>query len=294
MLMIHKDKIEFVKTLERTSRVKGFLLPQLEKDYYLTLILSRINEFCEELIFKGATCLSKVYYNYYRLSEDLDFTMTLPQNNVTRGKRRKCIQPIKDKIEKFARQLDMSIENTENTGHNESKQYVYYFVYRSVLRPVNTRIKLEIGLRFNPYDPVEKRHIQHVFLNPFTGKPLFNGGNIKCLSLNELVSEKLRAGALRKKIAPRDFYDIDFILRNGFELSNKKVTILFKKKLEEDKADTDLRKYRINLGRSDEEIKDMGTRIETELIDVLTPDERKNFDLSIALERINKAMASAI
>jgi len=294
LLMIHKDKIEFVKTLERTSRVKGFLLPQLEKDYYLTLILSRINEFCEELIFKGATCLSKVYYNYYRLSEDLDFSMTLPQNNVTRGKRRKCIQPIKDKIEKFARQLDMSIENTENAGHNESKQYVYYFVYRSVLRPVNTRIKLEIGLRFNPYDPVEKRHIQHVFLNPFTGKPLFSGGKIKCLSLNELVSEKLRAGALRKKIASRDFYDIDFILRNGFELSNKKVTILFKKKLEEDKANTDLRKYQINLGRSDEEIKDMGTRIETELIDVLTPDERKNFDLSIALERINKAMASAI
>ena len=55
-----------------------------------------------------------------------------------------------------------------------------------------------------------------------------------------------------------------------------------------------IHKYRINLGRSDEEIKDMGLRIETELIDVLTPDERKNFDLNIALERINKAMASAI
>lgn len=291
--MIHKDKIEFIKTLERASRIKGFLLPQLEKDYYLTLILSKINEFCEELIFKGATCLSKVYYNYYRLSEDLDFTMALPQNNVTRGKRRKCIQPIKDKINKFAKQFDMSIENSDDAGHNESKQYVYYFVYKSVLRPVNAKIKFEIGLRFNPYDPVEEQQIQHVFLNPFTGKPLFDGGKVKCLSLNELVSEKLRAGALRKKIAPRDFYDIDFILRNGFELANKKVMVLFKRKLEEDKADTDLGKYRINLGRSDEEIKDMGSRIETELIDVLIPDERKNFDLNIALGRINKAMAIA-
>jgi hypothetical protein len=39
-----------------------------------------------------------------------------------------------------------------------------------------------------------------------------------------------------------------------------------------------------------EEIKDMNSRIETELFDVLAPEERKNFDLSTALRRINKAM----
>lgn len=291
--MIHEDKDEFIKALERASRIKGFLLPLLEKDYYLTLILSRTNELCEDLIFKGGTCLSKVYYSYYRLSEDLDFTMILPQYNVTRGKRRKYIQPVKDRIEKFAGQFEMSIDSFDDAGHNESKQYIYYFVYRSALRPVKARIKFEIGLRFNPLDLVEKRQVQHVFLHPFTGKPLFDGGKINCLSLNELVSEKLRAGAIRKKIAPRDFYDLDFFLRHGFDLTNKGVTALFKKKLEEDRADTDLGKYRINLGRSDEEIKDMRSRIEAELVDVLTPDERKNFDLNVALERINKAMASA-
>ena len=291
--MIHEDKDEFVKALERASRIKGFLLPMLEKDYYLTLILSRTNELCEDLIFKGGTCLSKAYYSYYRLSEDLDFTMILPQYNVNRGKRRKCIQPVKDRIEKFAEQFEMSIDSSDAAGHNESKQYIYYFIYRSALRPVEARIKFEIGLRFNPLDLVEKRQVQHVFLHPFTGKPLFDGGKINCLSLNELVSEKLRAGAIRKKIAPRDFYDLDFFLRHGFDLTNKGVTALFKKKLEEDRADTDLEKYRINLGRSDEEIKDMRSRIEAELVDVLTPDERKNFDLNVALERINKAMASA-
>jgi len=65
---------------------------------------------------------------------------------------------------------------------------------------------------------------------------------------------------------------------------------LFKKKLQEDDADTDLGKYKKNLGRSDEEIKDMNSRIETELFDVLASEERKNFDLSTALKRINKAM----
>jgi predicted nucleotidyltransferase component of viral defense system len=290
--MIHEDKGEFIKVLERASRINGFLLPLLEKDYYLTLILSRTNGLCEDLIFKGATCLSKAYYRYYRLSENLDFTMLLPKHDVTRAKRRKCIQPVKDRIEKFAGQFEMSIDSPDDAGHNESRQYTYYFVYKSVLRPVKARVKFEIGLRFNPFDLVEKRQVQHVFMHPFTGKPLFDGGRINCLSLNELISEKLRAGALRKKIAPRDFYDLDFILRNGFDLTNKEVTVLFKKKLKEDKEDTDLGKYQINLGRSDEEIKDMRSRIETELVDVLTPDERKNFDLTAALERINKAMAN--
>jgi predicted nucleotidyltransferase component of viral defense system len=288
--MIHENKDEFIKSLERASRKKGFLLSLIERDYYLTLILSRAHELSEDLIFKGGTCLSKVYYEYYRLSEDLDFSMMLPQLKATSGQRRKCIQPIKDRIEKFAEQLGMRIDDPGDPGRNESKQYVYYFVYQSVLRSVKARIKFEIGLRFNPIDSVEKRQVQHVFLHPFTGEPLFDGGKINCLSLNELVSEKLRAGAIRKKIAPRDFYDLDFILRNGFDLTNKEVLTLLKKKLEEDRANTDLEKYRFNLGRSDEEIKDMCSRIEVELLDVLAPDERKNFNLNVALKRINKAM----
>lgn len=288
--MIHENKDEFIKALGRASKKKGFLLPLIEKDYYLTLILSRIYELSENLVFKGGTCLNKVYYVYYRLSGDIDFSMILPQYEATRGQRRKCIRPVKDKIEKFIEQFGMRLDDAGNPGRNESKQYVFYFVYLSALRNVETKIKLEIGLRFNPFDTIKKRPVQHVFLHPFTGNPLFDGGQINCLSLNELIAEKLRASATRKIIAPRDFYDIDFVLRNKFDLTNKEVITLFKKKLQEDNADTDLGKYRKNLGRSEEEIKDMSSRIETELFDVLAPDERKNFDLSTALRRINKAM----
>ncbi|MFA4936607.1 MAG: nucleotidyl transferase AbiEii/AbiGii toxin family protein [Candidatus Methanoperedens sp.] len=290
--MIHRNKEEFIKTLERASKKKEFLLPLLEKDYYLTLILSLVHELSEGLIFKGGTCLNKIYYAYYRLSEDLDFSMKLPQYEATRGERRKCIQPVKDNIKKFAEQFEIKIDDSDNPGRNESKQYVYYLVYQSALRPIEAKIKFEIGLRYNPISSIEKRQVQHNFLHPFTGEPLFDGGKVACLSLNELVSEKLRAGSIRKKIAPRDFYDIDFILRNKFNLANKEVIELFKKKLEEDDADTNLTKYSVNLGRSDTEIKDMRSRIENELFDVLTPSERENFDLDTALKRINRAMGA--
>lgn len=103
---------------------------------------------------------------------------------------------------------------------------------------------------------------------------MFEEGRINCLSLNEIVSEKLRAAALRLKIAPRDFYDLDFIIRHGFDLVNKNVIALFKKKIEEDGSDTDLSKYRVNLGRSSDEIKDMKSRVRDELFGVLTVMEK--------------------
>jgi predicted nucleotidyltransferase component of viral defense system len=288
--MIHKNKDEFVKTLERATKKKGFLVPLLEKDYYLTLILSRVHELSEDLVFKGGTCLNKVYYAYYRLSEDLNFSMKLPRYEATRGERRICIQPVKDKISKFVEQFDMKIVDSGNPGRNESKQYVYYFSYQSALRPIEGQIKFEIGLRFNPIDSVEKQQVHHAYMHPFTGEPLFDGGKVACLSLNEIVSEKLRAAALRKTIAPRDFYDLDFILRNKFNLADREVLKLFKKKIEEDGGDTDITKYCVNMGRKGAEIEDMRFRIKAELFDVLSPVERENFELDKALKRINKAM----
>jgi predicted nucleotidyltransferase component of viral defense system len=288
--MIHNDKDKFSKLIDRIASQTGFYAPLMEKDYYLTLILSQISKLSENLFLKGGTCLNKIYYSYNRLSEDLDFSMRLPEDTATRGIRHKCIQPVKNNIESFAKQFGMHIESIESAGRNASKQYIYSFIYNSAIVPTEQTIKIEIGLRFNPIDKTETHSVQHKFLHAFTGEPLFDGGKINCLSLNEIVSEKLRAAALRLIVAPRDFYDLDFILRNGFDLTNKKVIGLFKKKIEEDGGDTNLTKYCVNLGRSNAEIKDMRSRIQAELFGVLTEKEQHNFNLDKAFERINNAM----
>lgn len=289
-MMLHKNKEDFTRVLNQVAMQTGFLLPLVEKDYYMTLLLSHLRELSPDLVFKGGTCLNKIYFSYYRLSEDLDFSMRLPEYTVTRGTRRKYIQKVKDNIEPFAAQFDMRIENIELAGRNESRQYVYHFIYQSSVLPVEAKLKFEIGLRFNPICVPQENAVRHKFLHPFTGQPLFDGGKVNCLALKELIAEKLRAGVIRETIAPRDFYDIDFVLRNGFNLADPEVLNLFKKKLEEDNADTDLSKYRVNLGRKNVEIKDMRSRIQEELFEVLTPDERKKFNLDVALIRINKAL----
>jgi len=290
--MLHSNKDEFLKILERASAQTGFPLRLLEKDYYITVVLSGINELSNNLVFKGGTCFSKIYYSYYRLSEDLDFTLKLSTDNATRSVRRNAIKLIKEVIRPFLKKFDMSIQNLDKAGHRESTQYIYYLDYDSVVLNKKESIKLEISLRFNPLRPVVTKGVNHKFLHPFTKEPLFDVGLVNCLALKELVAEKLRACATREVIASRDFYDLGFLLREKFNFNDKEQLKLFRKKLEEDGFSSDLSKYQVNLGRTDKEIDEMISRIEDELLPVLTFDEQKSFSMTKTLDELNKVFGS--
>lgn len=286
--MLHNDRAEFLKVLERTSAQTSFPLRLLEKDYYVTIVLSGISQLSNDLAFKGGTCLSKIYYSYYRLSEDLDFTLKLPVGNVTRTTRRNAIRPIKESLKPFLEKFGMSTEGMEGRGHKESAQYIYYLDYDSVVLNRKESIKLEIGMRFNPILATVTKKVNHKFLHPFTGEPLFDGGSVNCLALKELVAEKLRAAATREVIAGRDFYDLGFLLKEGFDFRDKELLAVFRKKLEEDGFSSDLKGYRINLGRTDAEIAGMKIKAKDELLPVLTLDERNIFDMQKTLEELNR------
>jgi len=290
--MLHSNKDEFLKILERASAQAGFPLRLLEKDYYITILLSGINELSNDLVFKGGTCFSKIYYSYYRLSEDLDFTLKLSTDNTTRSIRRNAIKPIKEVIRPFLKRFNMSIHNLDKAGHRESTQYIYYLDYDSAVLNKKESIKLEIGLRFNPLRPIVTQEVNHKFLHPFTKEPLFDAGSVNCLGLKELVAEKLRASATRQVIASRDFYDLGFLLREKFNFDDKEQLELFRKKLEEDGFSSDLSKYRVNLGRTDKEIDEMMSRIEDELLPVLTLDEQKSFNMLKTLDELNEVFGS--
>lgn len=65
------------EVLEMASAL-GLLPNIVEKDYVLGWILAGINahdELADTWVFKGGTCLKKCYFETYRFSEDLDFTL---------------------------------------------------------------------------------------------------------------------------------------------------------------------------------------------------------------------------
>lgn len=68
------DRREILAIAAQTS-----LTPHVvEKDYVLGWLLAGIfahEELAESWIFKGGTCLKKCFFETYRFSEDLDFTL---------------------------------------------------------------------------------------------------------------------------------------------------------------------------------------------------------------------------
>jgi predicted nucleotidyltransferase component of viral defense system len=70
--MISKNEINDL------SASLGLSLDVIEKDYVLGWVLAGINndaELRDNWVFKGGTCLKKCFFETYRFSEDLDFTL---------------------------------------------------------------------------------------------------------------------------------------------------------------------------------------------------------------------------
>ncbi len=85
----------FCESLSYSEGVTGFTANLIEKDYYCSLILHHIFDRETSLVFKGGTCLGKVYSDFYRLSEDLDLVIPVSVDT-PRNQRRSKMNPIKE------------------------------------------------------------------------------------------------------------------------------------------------------------------------------------------------------
>ena len=81
---------EQLRTLLKQSNVRNFDNHKLEKDLRLTVILHFLAKALPDLRFKWWTCLNKVYYPYFRLSEDLDFSIPINNELVNTNSKRKA------------------------------------------------------------------------------------------------------------------------------------------------------------------------------------------------------------
>lgn len=74
---LHLDKILFYDILFEASKQSVIPLEFVEKDYWITLVLSRLakSKYVDESVFKGGTSLSKAYNLIERFSEDVDIAI---------------------------------------------------------------------------------------------------------------------------------------------------------------------------------------------------------------------------
>ena len=208
----HKDPGMFRAAVNFTAAETRFLPRLIEKDYFCSLLLNHLAVSAGDLVFKGGTCLAKVYTEFYRLSEDLDFIIPTPIN-ASRAQRRSLASGLKITIGRLGNDSSDFREIEPLIGANNSTQYIAVFGYTSLISKEEETIKIEVGLREPLLTKVFTGNIQTILLNPISRKPMVPGFPLPCLSINEALAEKLRAALSRREAAIRDFYDLDYAMR---------------------------------------------------------------------------------
>lgn len=206
--MIRKEEVIAIAAALR-------LLPTtVEKDYVLSWILYGIsqNEKISEWLFKGGTCLKKCYFETYRFSEDLDFTV--PEGAIYNEK---DIQIALNDIADFVYENTginlraRGIEVKESINKNNHKTYIAKYTY---LGPLNLPSRSQQRIKFDITDDeiiIDHHDMRDVF-HMYSDAPT-PSAKIKGYSVNEILAEKTRAIFERQGRA-RDIYDIVNISRN--------------------------------------------------------------------------------
>jgi predicted nucleotidyltransferase component of viral defense system len=198
--------IDRAEVLERASELS--LRPQIvEKDYVLGWLLAGIyqnRELADAWTFKGGTCLKKCFFETYRFSEDLDFTVSgsASLDGAALVREFQGIAAwVYDQAGIEIPQDQLRCETYTNPrGGTSCEGRVYY---RGPIAPQHSLPRIKIDLTADEILVLEPqwRTVDH----PYSDRPS-NGIRARCYRFEEIFAEKTRA--LGERTRPRDLYDV--------------------------------------------------------------------------------------
>ncbi len=198
----------------------------IEKDYVLGWLLWGINNhnnFTNAWIFKGGTCLKKCFFETFRFSEDLDFTVTDGAHLSTDFLREK-FHEITDKIYNetgiyfFKENFKFKILPKENGKLSAQGVIHYNGPLRRKQAPNPSFASIKLDLTTNEIIVLQsKRNKVH---HPYSDEPT-TGILATCYAFEEVIAEKIRA--LAERARPCDLYDVIHFFRNRGMIDNKKL-----------------------------------------------------------------------
>lgn len=195
------------------AREFGLSANVVEKDYVIGWLLAGIGnhpDLSPFWVFKGGTCLKKCYFETYRFSEDLDFTLKDP-GQLNEEFLLHSFRQISDWVYEASGieipQETIRFEIYGNPRGNPSAQGRVGYRGPMGRGGDEPRVKLDLtGDEILVMDPVF-RDVHH----PYSDRPE-NGIQIPCYCFEELFAEKIRALAERER--PRDLYDVVHLYRH--------------------------------------------------------------------------------
>lgn len=213
-LHYHRDATLFTEAIAFTAAQFGFVPALIEKDYFCSVVLAYLSGASHTLVFKGGTCLTKVHTGFYRLSEDLDFTIPMAVD-ARRVDRSHAIGSMKEVLTDLYHALPELHEEEALTGANSSMQYIGTLSYESLLQHRRETIKIEISLREPLLQPAVLQDAATILMNPLSQHALVPPVPFTCIAKREAFAEKFRAAMTRREPAIRDYFDIDYAVGKG-------------------------------------------------------------------------------
>ena len=205
----------------------------IDKDWVLGHILSgifRSSYFQDNLLFKGGTCLRKCYFENYRFSEDLDFTSIHVEKKT-------LLSNLKKVVQKAALETDILFGNVQI----ESKMFKNsLYAYKCLIpfwgadhpknknAPPENRWGASVKLDFTIHEIICLQKAKKRIIHPYSDS--LPNVLIPCYSMEEIVSEKLRAILQRNYAAPRDYYDLWYIITQIDRINWIEISSAFKTK----------------------------------------------------------------
>ncbi|MBU1973981.1 MAG: nucleotidyl transferase AbiEii/AbiGii toxin family protein [Nanoarchaeota archaeon] len=195
------DEIKSITTddLRLLVNEKGFPEQMLAKDYYITILLYLIKDI-PGLYFKRGTALNKMFLNYARLSEDIDFTLTRDVGQV-----RKQIKEVIEESKIFDR----------ITKDKRVDKFIRLIVHYTDPLGNDGTVFINLNRKANLTLPPEKHKVPHFYDDNI---PSFS---VATLNQKEMFAEKMKATIERNK--PRDHFDMYQIIKNNLPLDLKLV-----------------------------------------------------------------------
>jgi len=190
--------------IQQKARKAGVRDQQIEKDYVISWILYGIathDLLSEVLVFKGGTVLKKVYFEDYRYSEDLDFTLL--NESVTDETIITCFTDVFRLIREAA---NIPLEHLDQHKHRDGG-ISFYIGFAGPLggQGLNKKIKTDISRS-------EKLAFSACLMPVLTGYSDLPQYRLLCYTLEEILIEKLRS--VMQRLQARDYFDLWYLLEH--------------------------------------------------------------------------------
>jgi len=186
---LHHDIKLFTQTLRAASQHLDIKLEFVEKDYWITLVLSRLakSKYVDESVFKGGTSLSKGYNLIERFSEDVDIAI-INDKGKTGNEIKTIIRTIEKEITPDLKELQM--DGVTSKGSRFRKSVFEYITTEK--GNANNKLIVEINSFANPF-PYQRLTIQSMvfdFLMQTSNEKYIEQYNLQSFEVNVLSKEQ--------------------------------------------------------------------------------------------------------